>query len=335
MIRPVITTLALTTCLVLSLSIPSFAASSFDKKTEDGLFGVGLGYLNGNTLYHISSYDATGGIESELEFPLNTFLLGLEFGYIGRNDRGQDDLKVGIQWFRNIDNGSGKLKDSDWISGTAETSPPPNGLGFPAHPGLDIYSESDISLKANIIDLRASYNYWPSTSLALGPMGGLLYQNFQYDASNVTQVGYGPYAAGYTGSISGPVLTYEVTYVVPYLGVHSELLVSRSFKAFLDLGYSPWASAEDKDDHLKRGKLAKGSTTGNAFLAALTAQWDIENNNFFLIRGQYLKIDTTGTQTQTWYRAEGTTPAGTTITGINDKITSKQIFAAVLFNHRF
>jgi outer membrane protease len=335
MIRSIFTTLVITTCLVLSLSLPSFAATSFDRQASEGLFGVGLGYLTGNTLYHISSYDATGGIESELEFPLNTFLAGLEFGYISKNDRGRDDLKIGIKWFRNIDNGSGKLKDSDWISGSVETSPPPNGLGFPAHPGLDIYSESDISLKANIIDLRASYNYWPSNGLALGPMGGVLYQNFQYDVSNVKQVGYGPYAASYTGSVSGRVLTYEVTYVIPYLGLHSELLVSRSFQAFLDLGYSPWASAEDKDDHINRGKLAKGSTTGNTFLAELAAQWDIENNNFFLIRGQYLKIDTTGTQTQTWYRAEGTTPAGTTITGINDKITSKQIFATVLFNHRF
>jgi outer membrane protease len=339
MIRSVFTTIAITAGLVLSLSLPAFAATAFDRQEGEYLFGFGLGYLTGNTLYHISVYDATGGIESELEFPLNTVLFSLEGGYVSKNAKGQDAFKIGFQWSTNLSNGSGKLKDSDWLSGAVETSPPPDGLGFPAHPGLDIYSESDIVLKANSIDLRASYNFWASTDVAFGPMGGLLYQNFQYDASNVKQVGYGPYAPGYTGSQSGLVLTYEVTYTIPYLGVHSEMLVSRSFQAFLDIGFSPWTSAKDTDDHVLRGKRSTGSTSGNTYLATVTAQWDIEDNDFFLIRGQYLKIDTTGKQTQTWYRDEvtssGTIPAGTTITGINDKITSQQVSLSLLFTHLF
>ncbi len=304
------------------------AAPPSQQSSSDNTFGIGIGigFMSGNTLYHISAYDATGGIESELEFPLKTLLLGLEYGYVGRNARGQDDLKIGIQWFMNIDNGSGKLKDSDWLTDSVDIIE----VGAP-HPGLDIYSESDITLKANIIDLRASYNFWPSDSLSVGPLGGFLYQNFQFDASNVHQVGYGPYnTPSYTGSVSGLVLTYEVTYTIPYLGIHSEMLVSRSFQAFLDLGYSPWASAEDRDDHVLRKKVSKAKTKGSAYLAAITAQWDIEDNDFFLIRGQYLEINTTGTQTQTFYDG-----SGDVFTGINDKITSKQISATVLFSHRF
>ena len=339
MIRPVLATLAITAGLVLFLSLPSFAASSFDKRTEDGLFGIGLGYMTGSTLYHISSYDATGGIESELKFPLNTVLFGLEGGYVSKNAKGQDAFKVGLQWLMNLNGGSGKLKDSDWISGTVETDPPPNGLGFPAHPGLDIYSESDITLKANIIDIRASYNFWTSSGLALGPLGGLLYQDFQYDASNLKQVGYGPYATGYTGSASGRVLTYEVTYTIPYLGIHAEMPVSSNFQAAVDLGYSPWAAAEDTDDHVLRGKRSDGSTSGSAYIATVTAQWDLRDNDFFLIRGQYLNIDTTGTQIQRWYRDEvtssGTIPAGTTTPPIDDKISSKQVSVFLNYTHRF
>lgn len=341
MIRPYFTLLAITASLVLSLSLPSFAASSFDRKPDEGgLFGLGLGYLTGSTLYHISVYDATGGIESELEFPLNTMLFGLEGGYVSKNTKGQDSFKVGLQWFMNLGSGSGKLKDSDWISGTVETDPPPNGLGFPAHPGLDIYSESDISLTAHIIDLRASYNFWTSTSLALGPLGGLLYQNFQYDASNLKQVGYGPYATRFTGTASGRVLTYEVTYTIPYLGIHAEMPFSKKFQAAIDLGYSPWAAAEDTDDHILRGKRSTGNTSGSAYLATVTAQWDIKDNDFFLIRGQYLNIETTGTQIQTWYRDEiisptETIPAGTTTPPINDKISSRQISLLFNFTHRF
>jgi outer membrane protease len=339
MIRPVFTTIAIATCLVLALSLPSFAVSSFDRNSEEGMFGFGPGYLTGSTLYHISAYDATGGIESELEFPLNTVLFSLEGGYVSKNTKGQDAFKIGLQWSTNLGNGSGKLKDSDWLSGTAETGPPPNGLGLPAHPGLDIYSESDIVLKANSIDLRASYNFWVSPDVAFGPMGGLIYQNFQFDARNVKQVGYGPYAPGFTGSVSGPVLTYKVTYTIPYLGIHYEMFVSKKFQAAVDIGYSPWASAEDTDDHVLRGKRSTGSTSGSSHLTTVTAQWDIKDNIFFLLRGQYLKIDTTGTQTQTWYRSEvtssGTIPAGTTITGINDKITSQQNSLSLLLNQRF
>jgi len=323
--RTSLSRIALVSCMILAVSLPAFAAPYRQETQKHGIFGFGIGYMNGNTLYHISDYDATGGIESELEFPLNTFLLGLEGGYVSKNAKGQDAFRIGLQWFMGLGSGSGELKDSDWLTDSVDVS-----LVGAAHPGLDIYSESNIDLTANIIDIRASYNFWPSTNLALGPLGGFLYQNFQFDASNLKQVGYGPYAPGYTGSVPGLVLTYEVTYTVPYFGIHSEMLVSKTFQAALDIAYGPSASAEDKDDHVLREKISKAKTSGSAFLAAITAQWDIEDNDFFLIRGQYLKIDTTGKQTQTFYDG-----SGVVIIGINDKITSTQVFATVLLNHRF
>jgi len=75
-------------CLVLSLSLPAFAATSYARQPGEYLFGFGLGYLTGSTLYHISSYDASGGIESELEFPLNTVLFGLEGGLCQQEQEG-------------------------------------------------------------------------------------------------------------------------------------------------------------------------------------------------------------------------------------------------------
>ncbi len=338
----------LTTALLAcsGMYVAAQAAQPFQQSSSYNTFGFGFGfgYLNGNTLYHISSYDAIGsGIESELEFPLHTILFGLEGGYISKNDKGRDAFRIHLQWFTNIDNGSGKLKDSDWLTNdfdiTAPPSPPnPPNSGYP-HPGKDIYSESDISLKANIVDIRGSYNNWISDSLSVGPLGGFLYQKFQFDASNVHQVGYGPYAPWYTVTIPGKVLTYEVTYTIPYLGIHSEIQFSKRFQSLVDLGYSPWVSAEDEDDHLLRFKRMNGSTTGKAYFATVTAQWELQDNNSFLLQGQYLRIDTTGTQTQTWYRDEvtssGTIPAGTVITGIDDKITSQQTTITVFFSHRF
>jgi hypothetical protein len=88
----------LTTALLAysGMYVAAQAAQAIQKSSSDNTFGIGIGYLNGNTLYHISSYDATGsGIESELEFPLKTILFGLEGGYISKNDKGRDVFRIG------------------------------------------------------------------------------------------------------------------------------------------------------------------------------------------------------------------------------------------------
>ena len=43
----------------------------------------------------------------------------------------------------------------------------------------------------------------------------------------------------------------------------------------------------------------EGGTKGKAILAALTARWNIAENDYFTVRGRYLKLDTNGTQSQT------------------------------------
>src|SRR4030042_4472082 len=91
--------------------------------------GIQSGYLKGDTTYHI---DFPGGA-SELEFPLETYLVGPELVWGYRNPQKQDQFVFKIKWLRNIDNGSGKMKDSDWVE-----------RGGPPRP--DIYSESDIEL---------------------------------------------------------------------------------------------------------------------------------------------------------------------------------------------
>ncbi len=39
----------------------------------EGLFGFGLGYMNGSTLYHVSAYDATGALSCLTGGPFLTF----------------------------------------------------------------------------------------------------------------------------------------------------------------------------------------------------------------------------------------------------------------------
>lgn len=278
-------------------------------------FNVGLqsAYLKGDTTYHISFPDGA----SELEFPLKTSLLGPElvFGY--KNPQGQEKIRLNVKWLTNIVRSSEKMKDSDWIEGDG-------------HPGLDIYSESDIKLKANIRDVDVIYNFWPAKNLSIGPMLGYKYKQFKYDVSDVNHVGYGPWT-GYTVSVSGKALEYKVTYHIPYFGLNSDVLLGERFQTNMKLGYAPWASAKDRDDHILRYKLSEASTHGYAYIANLNANWNFLPHWLIGVEGEYMKIHTTGTQHQSFY-------AGSyvgTIYDVDDKITSEQWLFSAMVTYRF
>lgn len=276
--------------------------------------GLQSAYFKGDTTYHI---DFPGGA-SELEFPLKTFLLGPEVGLSYKNPQNQEKIRLNVKWLTNIDDGSGKMKDSDWLDGDG-------------HSGLDIYSESKIKLKANIIDANLIYNFWPIKQLSIGPMLGYKYQKFEYDVSDVDQVGYGPYAPGSTGSVSGKVLDYKVTYHIPYFGLSSDVLLGKKFQANIKLGYTPWATAKDRDDHILRYKLSEGDTDGYACFANLNANWNFLPHWFLGVGGEYMKIHTTGTQHQYFYAG----PSVGKTYDVDDKTTSEQWLFSAMVTYRF
>jgi outer membrane protease len=284
------------------------------------------GYLRGDTTYHISYYEGASGIESELEFPLKTFLIGPKIGWGYKNPQNQDKFQLNIKWLTNIGHGSGKMEDSDWLTEDQDIM-----LVGSANPGLDIYSESDIKLRLHIVDVNAVYKFWPIKSLSVGPMVGYKFQQFKYDVSNTNQVGYGPYAPFYTVYIPGKTLDYEVTYHIPYFGLNSDALLGKKFQANVKLGYAPWAFAKDRDDHILRYKLSKGDTDGYAYMASLNGSWSFLPHWFLTIGGEYVKIHTTGTQHQSFYAG----PLVGTTYDVDDKITSSQWFFSAMITYRF
>lgn len=319
--------LLLVTLLVCMSVLPENACAA---GYGDGEFytdlGLRTGYLRGNTTYHISYYTGASGIESELEFPLQTFLLGFE-GRVGyKNSLGKDVFGLNVKWLTNIDDGSGKMKDSDWLTDDLDIIE----VGS-SHPGKDIYSESDMELDAKILDLNAAYKFWLSDKFNIGPMIGYKYQRFEYDVSNVNQVGYGPYAPFYTATVSGKVLDYKVSYNIPYFGLSSELLFKDKFHANIKLAYSPFVSAKDTDDHILRYKLSKGDTKGHAAAASLNAIWEFLPMWFLNMGGEYMNIHTTGTQHQYFYAG----PYMGYSADVNDKITSEQWLVKLGVIYRF
>lgn len=289
-----------------------------------------IGSLGGNTAYQIGGlFGGPGGsvyrIErlSRLEFPLDVALLGaaagllVDFPYTGENAQVQLGGAFGVEaeFGRSFTRDAGKMKDSDWTE--------------PAAPTLrTIYSESDAELDAETWEVRArfypierkgSFFAWRA-----GVGGGYLHQSFDFDVSNVEQWSIYP---EYNGSYRGKVLTYGVTYEVPYaeLAAGVSFGEGRQVSGALDvrLGYSPAARATDRDDHLLRQKIGRGEGDGDAVLFSLRGRITFVRHLFATIGVSRVSIDTAGTQTQTRYAANDEGPAGP-IGSLDTKITSEQ-----------
>jgi len=322
-------------CMLLSFIPDELSAQSLPRKpsVEESTFSVSplAGYMSGNTLYHISYYEGASGIESELEFPLNTWMAGVSGEYTFANYREQREWKLRVTFLKNIGGASGVMKDSDWLTSDLDILE----VGQ-AHPGKDIYSESAIDLDATIFDLTAVFNTIREDRINIGPLVRFLYESFKFTASNTNQVGYGPYSnpppLGYTVYIPGKTLDYEVTYKILALGVNCEYPAYQKFRANFQLAYSPWARANDIDDHVLRYKRSTSSTDGSAFLASLGLNWDLRPDVTLTIGGEYRKIRTSGSQTQYYYAGPY---VGATSPAIPSRIDSTQLFVSAMLTFLF
>ncbi len=286
------------------------------KKNLYATIGPQFGYINGDTTYHIGF---PGGA-SELEFPIDNALWGFEasLGYRNPYNDKQDRARLVLKFFSDIDNYAGKMKDFDWLDDDG-------------HSGLDIYSESDADLDAVIIDLYYIFNFSHSKTIGIGPMIGYRYQSFEYEISNTDQVGFGPYSQSYTTAIPGRTLDYEVKYNIFYLGLNTDVIVKGNFKLNLRWG-AGWVNAKDEDDHILRYKLSKGDSDGAVYLVNINANWEFLHNWILQLSGEYVDIDTDGTQHQEFY-------SPSIYTGweadVDDKITSSLWMAYVTLKYRF
>lgn len=146
-------------------------AAPYDEGELTTELGISSTYLSGHTTYHISYYEGPTGIESKLEFPLRTYLMGIEGAISYTWGRKDNKFRLGFIFLKNIDNGSGKLKNSDWLSDDIDIY-----LYGRANPGKDIYSESDIDLDAFISDINMGYSLYASSRLSFSPLIGYRHQ---------------------------------------------------------------------------------------------------------------------------------------------------------------
>lgn len=272
------------------------------KKANNGaIFTLALGTerMAGDTTYQIGNpvtlmpsgvviSDAENGSFpfSELKWPLDIWLARL-VGSVVINDQ----WRINATLKKNLSSPGGNMEDSDWIT--------------PSNPGrLDIYSQSEISsFDALIMDMDIDWIFMKNDSVSFYAGLGYLYQKFDYDAKLLYQ-SYPSMLPGYKDYGNGEVgITYNMIYSMPYLRLGTDFKVTPDLTIAGSFSYSPFAHAEDEDNHLLRengGKIMKGDMDGHAYMLDVSAKYMLTQALFVEGGFQYMKIDVDGTQNQVW-----------------------------------
>lgn len=285
--------------------------SATDKPRYDLKIGAGL--LSGDTTYQIGGKTvySDGNSEtihfplSELEFPINTYMLS-----ISSTIEFSPHLSGSLGIKRSIHDESGKLKDSDWgvyhIGGLFRHDNSSCSPSVCTADSLDYYSESDASLDAYIFDINLRYKVMHKRSkkatLDLFAVLGYRYENFNYKVSNLDQ--WNPSFEDYIGFdigheyISGTVLTYDISYNIFYAEAGASLELLDRIAIDAGIGYSPLVFVEDRDHHTIRDKISRGDLDGYAIFYSLNLTSQLIGNWFSTIIVNYTRIETEGKQNQ-------------------------------------
>lgn len=290
------------------------------------VMGTGISYSKGSTKYHISEEAGILSQASELEFPLDNALWGLNVLLNSRDPAsGLDRSRLSFSWQTSLDHDAGYMKDSDWLGDLFDLA-----YTGDVNPGKDIYSTSDATVDLNTVDLNYRAVFWPLKEISFEPMAGYRYEHFHYRMSNLHQRGQGSYSGmGWDSDADGPVLDYKLDYYIPYIGFGTGINLGGQARLDFAFGYSNWVSARDRDDHLLRSKLSVGKCGGSAFLFNTGLFVQIEPAWALRLSGALEDIDTTGMQYQSYYDGKPDTAS------IGDRIRAYTWSGNVGLEHRF
>ncbi len=296
-------------------------------RTSESYVAVGIGSLSGATTYQIGGTVVTslgnGQVHfpiSELEFPLDVWMVSVE-----GSKEFADKWKVSVSVEKNITSDAGKMKDSDWGFWYLD------GYSWAEKGTLDIYSESDAELDALIMDINLRYRFYEKSNWAFIAGLGYIRQNFDYAVSNLDK--WYPSFNYYFGVdpqhdyAFGKILTYEITYSIPYIEIGIQRSFKDKFSVEASLGYSSIVDAEDEDVHILRAMVSEADCDGDAILFFLKGRYDPSRNWFVMAEFDYTKIEVDGKSI--------TYVGGEYSNTIDQEIKSKQIFAVLSVGYAF
>jgi hypothetical protein len=225
---------------------------------------------------------------SELKFPLDVFMI-----YAKLNLTFLDRITIHYSVRKNLHNRVGKMKDSDWV-------PFPNVK--------TIYSESDARLNAIITEADLIVRLFTVSIFSVKLGAGFMHQYLYYSCSNVVQRSIIDnnlnFAVPQIFAIQGKIITYEVQYYLFTLQIPLvfNIPIGKGFLQIIPtIRFSPYVRAKDIDDHILRGKIAKGDSKGMAFMPFLTIRYIFSTKIFITAKLEYMILNTKGKQTQSYY----------------------------------
>ncbi|MDY6905615.1 MAG: omptin family outer membrane protease [Thermodesulfobacteriota bacterium] len=315
------TTSLITGMLIILLALPAMAGDWIDAD-----FAIGVDRIHGETAYRIGgTYQTPGGTAntnnplSELCFPLEIFMASAQADIVVA-----DRVAILLSARTGLTDETRDMQDSDWTSS--------------AYPSWrTIYSESRTDMDATELSGRLRYNLYTThlTGIAvhtreqynLSFWAGLGYLNeeFEFTASDTLQ--FSQDSGFSSGFFPGPTLTYDITYTIPYLEFAATLNVDNKTDLNFSVGYSPYAEAEDEDNHLQRNRVSKAECEGEATLLSLDTRFALTKHWFTGFSVDYRYIEADG-------------PSVTLVNGawnntINEEIESEQSIFSVNIGCRF
>ncbi len=245
----------------------------------------------GDWTYRIGGTFTQNGQSETLPFPISELEWPVASGGLGLGvtaDAGTLVFDASVSVFAGED---GTLVDSDW-----------ENLD---DPGLrTTYSESDTELLGFEGDAAAAIRLMGGgirdKGFGLAAGAGFLLQHWEWEGSDTRQSEVGaPVGLFFTGDT----ITYEGDLEMPYLQVRGHLNLP-SMRITGRVGYSPWVTATDVDDHLLRGIRSEADTDGDGFLADAGVDIPLSDAWGVFANASLLWLETKGVSRNTAYQAD-------------------------------
>ena len=299
--------------LICLVELPAAPQPITSNKLTGDLWG-GVERMGGHVTYQIGEGDYT---LSELKWPVD-----VTFGSIGGR-AAAGPWEACAVFRKNLDSNAGTMEDSDWED---EWNPDLKTT----------YSESDTDFDGYTMD--GAVRYWimnspirdlPDTVASLAAGVGFLHQHFSWDAKDVDQ--WYPQNPDVPHDIvPGIVGSYETTLNMPYLEVAGRI-AHRKLVAKGTIGFAPYATVDDEDDHKLRAIRATTDADGTALKANLEVRYNLANNLFVMAEFNYLNFDTDGTEEDYVYAGPDEGDRWTIDHGIQSDQTSVLLAAGIHF----
>ena len=270
---------------------------------------------HGNTRYQLEALSENmivpgdfEEIKSELAFPLDVPLLGLSATWNPGPENGRWELDLDLL-FSMSDPGR-YMTDRDWVDGTQ--------IAY-----TESRSQARIRRGSSTLRWRLRQGRRSSQSLLLGLHG----QDADFHLMGFEGWRRSRYSeTRHAVSGTAAAIDYRVTSLTPQAGAEAAWTLGTCSQLRI-AGTAGPAFAWDRDDHLLRGRLSKGSGVGvgiHALMALDLLPGDAGQDRLSIsLVGELHYLHTWGEMTQTWYRNEDM-PAGTVIKDIPYEIESLQ-----------